>query len=59
MAAHHADLNQIEIAARLRLQESPPTAEMRRIARDRAPPSFTLGFCPFLVISFGWISKSI
>jgi hypothetical protein len=51
MAAHHANLNQIEIAR--------PNAELRRIARDRAPPSFTLGFCPFLVISFGWISKSI
>jgi len=58
LAAHHADLSQIqqtftigeadiELARRLRLQESSPTAELRRIARDSSGTIIYFGFLFF------------
>ena len=58
LAAHHADLSQIqqtftigeadiELARRLRLQESSPTAELRRIARDSSGAIIYFGFLFF------------
>jgi GntR family transcriptional regulator len=58
LAAHHADLSQIqqtftigeadvEIARRLRLHESSPTAELRRIARDSAGTIVYFGYLFF------------
>jgi len=58
LAAHHADLNQIqqtftigeadiELARRLRLQESSPIAELRRIARDSSGTIIYFGFLFF------------
>jgi GntR family transcriptional regulator len=55
LAAHHADLSQIqqtftigeadlELARRLRMQESSPTAELRRIARDSSGTIIYFGF---------------
>jgi GntR family transcriptional regulator len=58
LAAHHADLSQIEqtftigeadveIARRLRLHESSPTAELRRIARDSRGTIIYFGYLFF------------
>ena len=58
LAAHHADLNQIqqtftigeadiELARRLHLQESSPTAELRRIGRDSRGTIIYFGFLFF------------